>query len=78
VRLNKVSRLKLARKILKLKTDYGIIVRVKLGLLEDKIINIAPEYEDCRNIALKRGLAFKTVHERIKAQAVKKFMPYKK
>jgi pyridinium-3,5-bisthiocarboxylic acid mononucleotide nickel chelatase len=73
VRINKVVRRKLIRKTLNLRTDYGIIVRVKIGSLEDKILNIAPEYEDCKLIAIKKSLPFKVVYERVKAQALKRF-----
>jgi len=73
VRINKSFRRKLSRKTLNLRTDYGIIVRVKIGLCEDRIINIAPEYEDCKAIAIKKKLPFKIVYERVKAQALKRF-----
>lgn len=73
VRISKVVRRKLNRKTLNLRTDYGIIVRVKIGALEDKILNIAPEYEDCKLIAIKKSLPFKVVYERVKAQALKRF-----
>ncbi len=73
LRLLRVARRKLMRKILNLKTNYGIIVRVKISYLGGKIINIAPEYEDCRKIARKKSLAFKNVYDKIKAEALKKF-----
>ncbi len=73
VRINKVLRRKLSIKTLKLKTDYGISVRVKIASLQDEILNIAPEYDDCKLIAIKKSLPFKVVYERIKAQALKRF-----
>lgn len=73
VRINKVVRRKLSRKTLKLPTDYGIIVRVKIASSDDGILNIAPEYEDCKSIAMKKSLPFKVVYERVKAQALKRF-----
>ncbi|MCG2711614.1 MAG: nickel pincer cofactor biosynthesis protein LarC [Candidatus Omnitrophica bacterium] len=73
VRLQRVARLKLMRKILNLKTNYGIIVRVKIACLGDKIVNIAPEYEDCKKIAANMALPFKNVYDKVKAQAVCKF-----
>ncbi|MBU0635168.1 MAG: nickel pincer cofactor biosynthesis protein LarC [Candidatus Omnitrophica bacterium] len=72
IRINRVMRRKLERKTLNLKTDYGIIVRVKTAYLDGEIMNIAPEYEDCKKVSKKKKLPFKTVYERIKAQAVKK------
>nr|BAL56336.1 hypothetical conserved protein [uncultured Acetothermia bacterium]BAL60123.1 hypothetical conserved protein [Candidatus Acetothermum autotrophicum] len=56
-----VQRKKLARKILEIHTQYGP-VRVKLGLLGSEIINIAPEYEDCKKLADERGIALKEVY----------------
>ncbi len=73
VRINKVARRKLARKVLNLKTDYGIIVKVKIGIMDSKIVNIAPEYDDCKKIAQQKNLPFKMVYDRIKAQAFRKF-----
>ncbi len=73
VRINKYVRRKLSRKTLNLRTDYGIIVRVKIASCQDKILNIAPEYEDCKAIAIKKKLPFKIVYERVKAQALKRF-----
>ncbi|MFH1093052.1 MAG: nickel pincer cofactor biosynthesis protein LarC [Candidatus Omnitrophota bacterium] len=73
LRLQRVTRRKLMRKILNLKTNYGIIVKVKIAYLADKIVNIAPEYEDCKKIAANMALPLKDVYDRVKAQAVKKF-----
>ncbi|MFH1061430.1 MAG: nickel pincer cofactor biosynthesis protein LarC [Candidatus Omnitrophota bacterium] len=73
VRINKVVRRKLSRKTLNIRTDYGIIVRVKIASSDEKILNIAPEYEDCKLIAIKKSLPFKVVYERVKAQALKRF-----
>jgi uncharacterized protein (DUF111 family) len=38
-------------------------VRVKIGLYNEKICNIAPEFEDCRKIALTAGVALKVVRQ---------------
>ena len=73
LRLQRVARRKLIRKILNIKTNYGIIVRVKIAYLGNEIVNIAPEYEDCKKIAANRAVAFKKVYEEVKAQAVQKF-----
>ncbi len=73
VRVQDVCRRKLDRKILNLKSDYGIIVRVKIAFYNGEKVNIMPEYEDCRKIAKLKKLPFKQVYERIKAQAIEKF-----
>ncbi len=56
-----VQRKKLARKSIEVETKYGK-VRVKLGLLGSEIINIAPEYEDCKKIADEKGIALKEIY----------------
>lgn len=56
-----VQRKKLARKSIEVETKYGK-VRVKLGLLGSDIINIAPEYEDCKKIADEKGIALKEIY----------------
>lgn len=73
LRMQRVARRKLMRKILNLKTNYGIIVRVKIAYLRGKIVNISPEYDDCKKIAKKRALPFRNVYDKVKAQALKKF-----
>ena len=56
-----VQRKKLARNIIEVETRYGK-VRVKLGLLGSEIINIAPEYEDCKKLADETGVALKEIY----------------
>ncbi|MCX8103352.1 MAG: nickel pincer cofactor biosynthesis protein LarC [Candidatus Bipolaricaulota bacterium] len=56
-----VQRKKLARKIVEVHTQYGP-VRVKLGLLGSEIINIAPEYEDCKKLAEEKSIALKEIY----------------
>lgn len=56
-----VQRRKLARKVIEVETKYGR-VHVKLGLLGSEIINIAPEYEDCKKIADEQGVALKEIY----------------
>jgi uncharacterized protein (DUF111 family) len=56
-----VKRKKLARKVIEVQTPYGQ-VRVKLGMLGSEIINIAPEYEDCKRLAEERGVALKEIY----------------
>jgi uncharacterized protein (DUF111 family) len=56
-----VKRKKLARKVIEVQTPYGQ-VRVKLGMLGSEIINIAPEYEDCKKLAEEQGVALKEIY----------------
>lgn len=55
VRIYLVSREKLARKFIKVKTKYGKAT-VKLGLLGSKLKTIAPEFEDYKRIARKHRI----------------------
>ena len=45
-------------------------VKVKLGLKDGKIVNIAPEYKDCRSLSEQSGLPLKEVY-RLAEMAVK-------
>jgi uncharacterized protein (TIGR00299 family) protein len=56
-----VQRKKLTRKIVEVETQYGR-VRVKLGVLGTEIVNIAPEYEDCKKLADDQNVALKEVY----------------
>ncbi|MFA0748806.1 nickel pincer cofactor biosynthesis protein LarC [Fervidibacter sp.] len=60
VRVQEVERLCLPREIWEVTTPYGT-VKVKVAKLGDEIVNIAPEYEDCRRLALERGVPLKEV-----------------
>jgi len=69
LRFHRMSRLKLPREIREVETRWGKI-RVKLAR-GDGAVNIAPEYDDCRNAALTYGVALKTVMEEVRAEAMK-------
>ena len=60
VRVQEVERLCLPREIWEVTTPYGT-VKVKVAKLGNEIVNIAPEYEDCRRLALERGVPLKEV-----------------
>lgn len=49
-------------------------VRVKVARLGEKVLNIAPEYEDCRRIAGEQGLPLKQVYEAVKKTALEKLL----
>jgi uncharacterized protein (DUF111 family) len=60
VRYSSVQRRTLHRDSIALDTPQGPI-RVKVGRLNGHILNIAPEYEDCRKVAVERGVPLKQV-----------------
>lgn len=60
VRVREVERLCLPREIWEVATPYGI-VRVKVASFGGAIVNLAPEYDDCRQLALRCGVPLKEV-----------------
>lgn len=62
----------LRREFYPLETPYGT-VSIKLGKLGGEIVNVAPEYEDCRKIAHEKNLPLKQVCQEVLALAIQKF-----
>jgi uncharacterized protein (TIGR00299 family) protein len=60
LRASRVARSVLARELVEVQTPYGPI-RVKLGRREGKLLNVAPEFEDCARAARAHGVAVKEV-----------------
>ena len=56
------DRVVLPREVLTVDTEYGS-VRVKVATLPDGRKKYAPEYEDCRKLAVAKGVALKTVYD---------------
>ncbi|NWG04949.1 MAG: nickel pincer cofactor biosynthesis protein LarC [Syntrophaceae bacterium] len=65
LRWHEDERVKADREITSLQTHYGKI-RFKLARWEGRIVNISPEYEDCKRLALKKGVPMKNVFEEAK------------
>ena len=65
VRIHEVGRKKLSREIGEIETKFGR-VRVKISRRGDEILNISPEYEDCRRLAEDRNTPLKQVMEEAK------------
>ncbi len=61
IRISHAQRFCMDRELVKVNTQYGA-VRVKVANIGD-IMKFAPEYEDCRSIALKTGMPIKEVYE---------------
>jgi len=64
------SRIKALRKIEKIETKFGQI-RVKIAEKSGEIINITPEYDDCRQAALENNIPLKHVMEHVKTEALR-------
>jgi len=70
VRIHHLERKKLSREVISVKTRFGEI-KVKIGKIGNQIKNIAPEYESCRDIALKQNIPLKDVYHEAKEAARK-------
>ncbi|HEX2035980.1 MAG TPA: nickel pincer cofactor biosynthesis protein LarC [Chloroflexota bacterium] len=62
IRIQEITRRVLDRQVTRVATPYGE-VRVKVGLLNGRVRNVAPEYEDCRAAAQRAGVALRLVYE---------------
>ncbi len=69
LRWHEEEREKTDREILPLRTKYGRI-RFKWARWEGRIVNLSPEYDDCKRVALERGVPLKDVFEEAKRVAL--------
>jgi len=72
VRVSRIRRRKMERETRKLKTSLGE-VKVKVSMMDGKLIDFSPEYEDCKKIASEQNLPLRKVYELIKKEAGSKF-----
>ena len=68
VRVRPAARYEADREIVEVNTSLGA-VQVKVKRLEGENIAVSPEYEDCRRIAVERGLALQDVYRVVQAEA---------
>jgi pyridinium-3,5-bisthiocarboxylic acid mononucleotide nickel chelatase len=68
VRRTAATRRKLQRQIVPVSTAHGP-VQVKLGRLNGKLIQAAPEFESCRALAEQKGISLKEVYSAAQAAA---------
>ena len=64
VRMRRMERLKAERREEQIETPLGP-VRVKLKLVAGKIVDVSPEYDDCRALAERHALPLETVRARV-------------
>lgn len=62
VRTHAIEREALERRIVSVPTRFGK-VRVKEGRFEGKIVNVAPEYDDCRRLARAKKVSLKKIQQ---------------
>lgn len=72
IRYYRVRREILERKTVQIKTKYGN-VRVKIGYYNGKIVSVSPEYEDCKKLAMEKGVAIKEIYEEAKLHFFQSF-----
>jgi uncharacterized protein (TIGR00299 family) protein len=60
VRVHSTERIALERTFAEVDTPHGT-VRIKLAMRNGEVVNAQPEFEDCRQIARKRGIPVKRV-----------------
>ena len=68
LRISEVKRAVLERKIVKVKV-LDETIKVKVSFKGKKALTISPEYEDCRKVALKKGISFKKVFQMAQQKA---------
>ena len=68
VRRQIMERRKLRREFKTVRTEYGPIT-VKVGTLDGKTLQVAPEFESCREVAEKAGVALREVYLAASANA---------
>ncbi|MEE2885586.1 MAG: nickel pincer cofactor biosynthesis protein LarC [Chloroflexota bacterium] len=62
VRVRPLTRYEVAREVLSINTPIGV-VDVKLKKLDGRNIDVIPEYESCRQIAIETGMPLKDVYQ---------------
>ena len=70
VRTYPVDRVCLERRVVKVSSGYGV-VKVKVSSRNGRVVSATPEYEDCKRIAKKKGIALKRVIAGASAAALK-------
>jgi uncharacterized protein (TIGR00299 family) protein len=61
VRFDRVERKVLARELVRVETPYGTVA-VKVARDDGRVVNAAPEFEDCKAAAAKAGVPLKVVY----------------
>jgi uncharacterized protein (TIGR00299 family) protein len=69
LRWHEEERAKTDREILPLQTKHGRI-RFKLARWEGKVVNLSPEYEDCKRLALEKRVPLKEIFEEARKEAM--------
>jgi len=68
IRISEVKRSTLDRKFVEVKV-LDETIRVKVSFAGKKVLTVSPEYEDCRKVALKKGISLKKVLQMAQQEA---------
>ena len=71
VRFSQIHRYEAERSVVQFETSLGA-VNFKLKKLDGSVVSISPEYEDCREIAIKEGIPIQDVYYKVRLEAEKK------
>ncbi|CAK4077600.1 unnamed protein product [Aphanomyces euteiches] len=63
-----MNRLVLRREKINVATPYGI-ASAKIGYMDDRVVNVQPEYEDCKALALSQNVPLKVVLAKVSSLA---------
>jgi hypothetical protein len=66
VRTYEVTKHMLRRELRQVDTPFGP-VRVKAAWLKEQVVNLTPEYEDCRRLARQHGVSIKEIYNAVQA-----------
>ncbi|CAK4115365.1 unnamed protein product [Aphanomyces euteiches] len=68
IRRQTMNRLVLRREKINVATPYGI-ASAKIGYMDDRVVNVQPEYEDCKALALSQNVPLKVVLAKVSSLA---------
>ena len=72
VRFLPLDRTVLEREVEIVKTSWGL-VKIKIGILDGTIMQISPEYKDCKEISEKRNISVMEIYNEACSLGRKKF-----
>lgn len=70
IRKTKFNRTALKREFKKIDTKYGEVT-VKVGILDNEVIKVMPEYEDVKRISLEKNIPFHTLYLDIQSISIR-------
>jgi pyridinium-3,5-bisthiocarboxylic acid mononucleotide nickel chelatase len=76
VRFYPVERSVLDREIKTVKTSWGP-VKIKIGKLEGKVVQVSPEFEECQKISNKKKIPVKLIYDEAQSLALISYPPLK-